>query len=210
VNFTQDIPGAKAKLTGDGFTMGSDGYYAKNGKKAEFSISFPASYTDIASRVQVLVSELKNVGIKLDINTTSVNDINNLTATGNFQSTMGYPVNSAPRAFSYYNDTMNPNLYYPIGKATPTFQNIERFQNADAAKLFTEYPLATTDAQRQDILNQIEQIYVDNLPWIPMFYWGSYGNWSTAKVTGWPTQSDPYFSPVPNEVVALKLKPVSK
>jgi peptide/nickel transport system substrate-binding protein len=209
-NYKQDIPGAKAKLEGDGFTMGSDGYYTKDGKVAEFSISFPAAYTDIASRVQVLVAELKNIGIKLDVDTTSVNDINNLTATGKFDSTMGYPVNSAPRAFSYYNDTINPNLYYPIGQATPTFQNIERFQNADAAKLFTEYPLATTDAARQDIINQIQKIFVDNLPWIPMFYWGSYGNWSTAKVTGWPTPSNPYFSPVPNEVVALKLKPVSK
>jgi peptide/nickel transport system substrate-binding protein len=40
-----------------------------------------------------------------------------------------------------------------------------------------------------------------------MFYWGSYGNWSTAKATGFPTQQNPYFSPVPNPVVALRLKP---
>jgi peptide/nickel transport system substrate-binding protein len=103
---------------------------------------------------------------------------------------------------------MNPNLYYPIGKATPTYQNIERFQNADAAQLFKEYPAATTDAARQKILDQLEKIFADNLPWIPMFYWGSYGDWSTAKVTGFPTPSNPYFTPVPNEVVALRLTPV--
>jgi len=207
-DFTQDVAGAKAKLEGDGFTMGSDGYYAKDGKRAEFSISFPGAYTDIAARVQVMVSQLKDIGIKLNIDTVAVNDINNLTATGKFQSTQGYPVNSAPRAFSYYNDTINPNLYYPIGKATPTFQNIERYQNPQLAELFKQYPLATTDDQRQTIINQIQQIFVDDLPWIPMFYWGSYGNWSSAKVTGWPSQDNPYFSPVPNEVVALRLTPV--
>lgn len=206
--FVQDVAGAKAKLEGDGFTMASDGYYAKDGKRAEFSISFPGAYTDIAARVQVMVSQLKDIGIKLDVDTVSVNDINNLTATGQFQSTQGYPVNSAPRAFSYYNDTMNPNLYFPIGKATPTFQNIERFQDPQAAQLFNQYPLATTDQQRQDILNQLEQIFVDQMPWIPMFYWGSYGDWSTAKVTGWPTPDNPYFTPFPNEVVALRLTPV--
>lgn len=205
--FVQDVAGAKAKLEGDGFVMGSDGYYAKDGKRAEFSISFPGAYTDIAARVQVMVSQLKDIGIKLDVDTVSVNDINNLTATGQFQSTQGYPVNSAPRAFSYYNDTMNPNLYFPIGKATPTFQNIERFQDPQAAQLFDQYPLATTDQQRQDILNQLEQIFVDQMPWIPMFYWGSYGDWSTAKVTGWPTPENPYFTPFPNEVVALRLTP---
>ncbi|HEY4268994.1 MAG TPA: ABC transporter substrate-binding protein [Galbitalea sp.] len=208
VNYTQDVAGAKAKLEGDGFTMGSDGYYTKGGKRLETSISFPAAYTDIAGRVQVMVSQFKDFGMKLDVDTTSVNDINKITANGNFDSTQGYPVNSAPRAFSFYNDTINPNLYYPIGKATPTYQNIERFQNADAAQLFKEYPAATTDADRQKILDQLEKIFADNLPWIPMFYWGSYGNWSTAKVTGFPTPSDPYFTPVPNEVVALRLTPV--
>jgi peptide/nickel transport system substrate-binding protein len=209
-NYTQDTSGAEAKLTGDGFVKGSDGYYAKNGKRLEFSISFPAAYTDIASRVQVLVSQLKGIGIKLDVDTTSVNDINKITATGDFDSTQGYPVNSAPRAFSFYNDTINPNLAYPIGKATPTYQNIERFTDPAAATLFKQYPLATTDAQRQAILNQLETIFADNLPWIPMFYWGSYGNWSTAKVTGFPSESNPYFSPYPNEVVALRLTPKGK
>jgi peptide/nickel transport system substrate-binding protein len=208
MNFEQDKAKAEQTLTDAGYTKNSDGYYYQGGKRVEFSISFPAPYTDIAARCQVLVSQLKDIGIKMNIDTTSVNDINTLTATGNFDSTMGYPVNSAPRAFSYYNDTINPNLYYPIGKATPTFQNIERFQNAEAASLFKQYPNATTDAERQDILNQIEQIFVANLPWIPMFYWGSYGNWSTAKVTGFPTPQNPYFSPVPNPVVALRLKPV--
>jgi peptide/nickel transport system substrate-binding protein len=208
LNFVQDVAKAEQTLTDAGYTKGGDGYYQKGGKRVEFSISFPSAYTDIASRVQVLVSQLKDIGIKLTIDTTTVNDINNLTAKGDFDSTMGYPVNSAPRAFSYYNDTINPNLYYPIGKATPTYQNIERFRNTEAAQLFTEYPKATTDAQRQQILDGIEKVFVENLPWIPMFYWGSYGNWSTAKVTGFPTPQDPYFSPVPNPVVALRLKPV--
>lgn len=208
MNYTQDVAAAKAKLEGDGFTMGSDGYYKKGGKRLETSVSFPAAYTDIAGRVQVMVSQFKDFGMKLDVATTSVNDINKITANGNFDSTQGYPVNSAPRAFSFYNDTINPNLFYPIGKSTPTYQNIERFQNAAAAQLFKDYPAATTDAERQKILDQLEQIFADNLPWIPMFYWGSYGDWSTAKVTGFPTPSNPYFTPVPNEVVALRLTPV--
>lgn len=208
LNFVQDVNKAHQTLTDAGYTKGSDGYYEKSGKRVEFSISFPSSYTEIAARAQVLVSQLKDIGIKLNVDTTTVNDINPMTAKGDFDSTMGYPVNSAPRAFSYYNDTINPNLYYPIGKATPTWQNIERFQNAEAATLFDEYPKATTDAQRQQIIDQLETIFVENLPWIPMFYWGSYSDYSTAKVTGFPTPQDPYFSPVPNPVVALRLKPV--
>jgi peptide/nickel transport system substrate-binding protein len=208
VNYTQDVAKAHQTMTDAGYTMGSNGYYQKGGKTVEFSISFPSAYTDIASRVQVLVSQLQDIGMKLDIDTTTVNDINNIDATADFDSTMGYPVSPPPDAFEFYQNTMDPNTYYPPGQATPTYMNIERFQNDQAKALFQQYPSAATDAERQNILNQIEQIFVENLPWIPIFYWGSYGNWSTAKATGFPTPQNPYFSPVPNPVVALRLKPV--
>jgi peptide/nickel transport system substrate-binding protein len=209
LDFKQDKPAAEKQLTDAGYTKGSDGYYEKDGKKVEFSVSFPASYTDIAARAQVLVSQLKDLGIKLDIDTTSVNDINKITADGTFQSTIGYPVGPAPRAFNIYDSMMNPNKYYPLGQATPTFENIERFNDPVAKELFNKYPLATTDEERAQILEQLEGIWIDQLPMIVMFYWGNYGDWSSAKVTGWPSEDNPYFAPYPNPVVALKLKPVS-
>jgi peptide/nickel transport system substrate-binding protein len=210
LNFSYDKTGAEKLLTDDGFTKGSDGFYTKDGKKLEFSISFPASYTDIASRVQVLVAQLKDIGIKLDVDTTSVDDINKLTASGNFDSTMGYPVGPAPRAFNIFQAMMDPNQYYPIGQSTPTFENIERFNDPTAKQLFNDYQTATSDAQRDQILQQIEGIWIDQLPMIVMFYWGNYGDWSTAKVTGFPTPQDPYFAPYPNPVVAIHLKPTGK
>jgi len=210
LNFVYDKAKAEKTLTDAGYTKGGDGYFEKNGKRVEFSVSFPASYTDIAARAQVLVSQLKDIGIKLDIDTTSVNDINKITANGQFESTIGYPVGPAPRAFNIYQAMMDPNQYYPIGKATPTFENIERFNDPTAKKLFTEYPLATSDAQRNKIMAQLEGIWIDQLPMIVMFYWGNYGDWSTAKVTGFPSPQNPYFAPYPNPVVAMHLKPVSK
>lgn len=210
LDFKQDKPAAIALLEKSGFTKGADGYYEQNGKRLEFSVSFPASYTDIAARAQVLVSQLKDIGIKVDLDTTAVSDINKLTGSGKFQSTIGYPVNSPPRAFSFYNDIMNPNYYKPIGEMTPTYQNIERFKHPEAAQLFNDYVNATTDAQRNEIVYRLQAIYIENLPMITMFYWGNYADWSTAKVTGFPTEADPYFQPPPNPVVALRLTPVAK
>jgi peptide/nickel transport system substrate-binding protein len=209
LDFTYSRAAAKRTLQKAGYTMGGDGYYAKNGRRVEFSVSFPASYTDIAARAQVLVSQLKDIGIKLDVDTTSVNDINKLTASGNFDSTIGYPVGPAPTAYSIYDAMMNPNHYYPVGRSTPTFENIERFNDPTARKLFSEYPNATSDAQRNKILAQLQGIWIDQLPVIIMFYWGNYGDWSTAKATGFPSPGDPYFAPYPNPVVALRLKPTS-
>ncbi len=208
--FKQDKAAAIKTLEDGGWVKGADGYYAKDGKQLAFSITFPSAYTDIAAPAQVLVSQLKDVGMKVTLDGVAVTDINKLTSTGQFQTTIGYPVDSAPRVWSFYNNIMNPAFYHPVGEETPTFQNIERFQDPEAGKLLADYPLATTDADRDAIVAKLQGIWIDKLPMITMFYWGYYGDWSTEKVTGFPGPDDPYFAPNPNVVVATRLVPATK
>jgi peptide/nickel transport system substrate-binding protein len=202
------VGGAKQLLASDGWKMGSDGYYAKSGKELTFSVSFPAAFTDIAAAASVLVQELKTIGIKMTIDTVPTSEINTLTGLGKFQSTMGYPVGYVPTAYSFYSEQMVPAFYQPIGKNIPTYEDIERFKDPTALKLFQEYPTASPARQTQ-INAQLEGIWASQLPVITMIYWGDYADWNSAKVTGWATSSDPYFMPSPNEVVALRLHPVS-
>jgi peptide/nickel transport system substrate-binding protein len=207
-NFQQNVSQAKAILAADGWKMGPGGYLVKNGKQLAFTISFPAAYTDIAAAASVLVQELKTLGIKMTINTVPTNEINTLTGLGHFQSTMGYPVAYTPTAWSFYSEQMDPQFYKPDGKMIPTYEDIERFNDPTAKKLFEEYPTASP-AQQQQIVAQLEGIWINQLPMITMIYWGDYAEWNTAKVTGWATAANPYFMPSPNEVVALRLHPVS-
>jgi peptide/nickel transport system substrate-binding protein len=210
LDFKQDKAGAAKILEDDGWVKDSSGYYAKGGKELAFSISFPSAYTDIAAPAQVIVSQLKDAGMKVSIDGVAVTDINKMTASGKFETTIGYPVDSAPTVYSFYNNIMNPAYYKPIGTDTPTFQNIQRYQDPEAAKLLADYPNAATDADRKAIIAKLEGIWIKTLPMVTLFYWGYYGDWSTAKATGFPDESDPYFAPNPNVVVATRIKPAGK
>ncbi len=207
-NFSQNVGEAKRILAADGWKLGSDGYYQKNGRELSFSISFPSAYTDIAAAASVLVQELKQIGIKMTISTVPASEINTLTGLGKFESTMGYPVAYVPTAWSFYSEQMDPQFYQPIGKNIPTYEDIERFNDPAAAKLFAEYPTASP-AQQTKIVTQLEGIWAAELPVITMIYWGDYAEWNSSKVTGWATAADPYFMPSPNEVVALRLHATS-
>jgi peptide/nickel transport system substrate-binding protein len=207
-NFQQNVAQAKSILTADGWTMGPGGFYQKGGRQLTFALTFPGAYTDIAAAASVLAQELKAIGINMTINTVPANEINTLDGLGQFQATMGYPVAYVPTAWSFYSEQMNPQFYQPVGKNIPTYQDIERFNDPTATKLFTEYPLASP-ARQQQIVEQLEGIWASQLPVITMIYWGDYAEWNSSKVTGWATQSDPYFMPSPNEVVALRLTPRS-
>jgi len=207
-NFVQNVAEAKSILAADGWTMGSGGYYEKNGRQLTFSITFPSAYTDIASAASVLAQQLKSIGINMTIDTVPASEINNLDALGRFQSTMGYPVAYAPTAWSFYSEQMDPEFYQPVGKNITTFEDIERFNDPAALALFKQYPTASP-AKQQQIVQQLEAIWANDLPVITMIYWGDYAEWNSSQVTGWATQSNPYFMPSPNEVVALRLTPRS-
>lgn len=210
VDFYQDKDEAFSILEADGFTRGDDGIWQKDGKKIEFAVSFPSAYTDIAAFAQALVSQLADLGITMTINGTQPSDINGLTAKGDFQATLGYPTDSVPDPFSYYDVIMNPQFYVPTGTNNETLRNIERFNNPEALALFEAYPLAATDEERTEIFNQLQTIWVENLPIITMFYWGYYADWSTEKVTGFPDADNPYANANPNAVTAINLVPVEK
>lgn len=62
-----DPAGAKALLQGDGFTMGSDGYFTKGGKTLELRYSTTAGKAYREQTEQVVQDQLKSIGIKINI-----------------------------------------------------------------------------------------------------------------------------------------------
>lgn len=212
VNFTQDTAQAKQILQQDGYSMDSNGYFAKNGQELSFTITDPSSYTEQIAEAQVLVSQMKNIGIKVDINGVPVESINTLTGKGNFQASLGYPIATQTTEFDIYDTWMDPAYSAPVGTLIPTYQNIERWQDPQTANLFKQYPQITDPGQQQQILYQLQHVMADDLPIIPFTYFADYTEYSTAKVTGWPTAQNPYATPNPggpgSVLVVVNLKPV--
>jgi peptide/nickel transport system substrate-binding protein len=58
---------AEALLTGDGYTMGSDGYMQKNGKDLELRISTTAGRQYRLDSEQLLQAAWKKIGVKIDV-----------------------------------------------------------------------------------------------------------------------------------------------
>ncbi|GIH15934.1 ABC transporter substrate-binding protein [Rugosimonospora africana] len=208
--YTYDVNAAKQILQADGYTMGADGYFAKGGKQLAFSITIPSAYTEQVGAAQVIQANLKQAGIKVTVNGVSVDAINALTQKGNYQATIGYPIAEFQTAYGLYDAWMNPKYSVPIGQPIVTDENIERWEDPQTSQYFADYIAATTDDQRKAAIAGLEGRFVDGIPWIVLSYYQGYGDWNSTKVTGFPTDSNPYWTAEPNEVVALNLKPTGK
>jgi peptide/nickel transport system substrate-binding protein len=210
LKYTYDINTAKQVLQADGYAMGSDGYFAKGGKQLAFTITIPSAFTEQVGAAQVIEANLKQVGIKVSVNGVSTDAINSLTQKGDYEATIGYPIAEFQTAYGLYDAWMNPKYSLPIGQPIVTYENIERWEDPATSQYFSDYISATTDAQRNTAIAGLEGRFVEGIPWIVLSYYQGYGNWNNTKVTGFPTDANPYWTADPNEVVALELKPTGK
>jgi peptide/nickel transport system substrate-binding protein len=208
--YKYDVAGAKKLIEGDGYTMGSNGYYTKNGKTLGFTITIPSAYTEQVAAAQIIQANLKQVGMKVAVNGVSVDAIDPLTSKGDFDATIGYPIDEYTTVYGLYNAWMNPKYAVPVGTVDQTKQNIERWKDPQTAKFFSDYENATTDAQRNAAVEGLEGRFIAGQPWLILSYYQGYGDWNSTKVTGFPTESNPYWTANPNPVVALQLKPTGK
>jgi peptide/nickel transport system substrate-binding protein len=191
-NYGYDPAKAKQVLQQAGYTMGSNGIFAKNGKQLSFSVINIGGFSDWVASMSVIQQELKAVGIQITPNNLAQNDFLSRLYSGNYQ-------------LAYYAQTGGPTPYYefrqwlysansaPIGKNAAS--NWERYSNPATDQLLDQYSATTDTATQHQIVNQLQQVVLSDVPFIPITGDVAWFQYNTATFTGWPTPSDPYAIP---------------
>jgi peptide/nickel transport system substrate-binding protein len=191
-NYSSDPAKAQALLQQAGYTKGSDGIYAKGGQRLAFTVINIGGYSDWVASMSVIQSELKAVGISLTADNLAQNDYLARLYAGSYQ-------------FAYYAQTGGPTPYYefrqwlysansaPIGKNAAS--NWERYSNPATDKLLDSYALTTDSATQHSIVDQLQQIVLSDVPYIPITEEVGWFQYNTSHFTGWPSPSNPYAIP---------------
>jgi peptide/nickel transport system substrate-binding protein len=192
-NYTYNPAKAKQVLTSAGFTMGSNGIFVSpSGKPLSFTVINNGGYSDWVASMQVIQTDLKAVGIQITPNNLSQNDFLARLYAGDYQ--LAYN-NNAGGPSPYYemrNWLYSPNSA-PIGKNAST--NWERYKNPATDALINQYAATTSLSQQQQIMNQLQQVMLKEVPIIPVTEEVAWYQYNTGKFTGWVTPSNPYAVP---------------
>jgi len=210
LKFTVDPAQAAQTLESDGWTKGSDGFYAKNGKTLAFSIIVVSGYSDYVADCQVMVKDLQAAGIKATVNAMSNDAFTTALNNGNYDTGILW-TNPGPTPYYIYDGLLRSTNSAPIGQSAPS--NYERWMDPATDQLLDQYAGSTDTTVQQQALAGLQKIMVEQLPSIPLTaepYWYEY---STAKFVGWPDAQHPYAAPgsavYPDiEYVLLTLQPV--
>ncbi|MGA2826837.1 MAG: ABC transporter substrate-binding protein [Streptosporangiaceae bacterium] len=201
ISATADASKVASILSGDGYAKDSKGMWAKGGQEISFAVEDPTAFTDYYADAQLIAGQLKAVGINATVDGVAAPSWFTDAADGNFQTMVhwGGGVGGAadPYPFGQYQYWMDSSISAPVGQSATS--NYGRYSNAQAQTAFTQYENTNDTATQAAALQKLETIESTELPTIPLLYGADWNEYSTARITGWPTQSDPYMDPSPDD-----------
>ena len=187
---------AKSLLEQAGYTKVVGGVRENSaGQKLSFSIVNNAGFSDwIATLQDVIIPELAAVGIQTHLNDLSQTSFQSALYTGKFQ--LGYNDQpGGPGAFYEFRQWLFSGNTAPIGQLAST--NFERYSNKNTDALINEYETTPTSdtAKQTSILNQLQGVFLKEVPVVPVTGEVDWYQWSTKSFTGWPVPPHWYAQP---------------
>lgn len=190
--YTYDPKKAIAILKAAGYKLAPTGIMEKNGKKLSFTIINDGGYSDWVAAVNVLQADLKAVGIQITpMNESYTTWVANVYA-GHFD-------------LAYEEEAGGPGPYYelrqmlysansaPIGQTASS--DWERYSTSHTDALFDEYAATTSATTQHGIIDQLENVLLSDVPFIPITAAPGWYQYDTKCFGGWVTPQNPYATP---------------
>jgi peptide/nickel transport system substrate-binding protein len=204
-----DVARAKQLLDEAGCAVGPDGIRVKDGKPMRFEINVVTGWSDWVRAVQIIAQNLKQLGIDASLKAYDFSAFFEALQKGTFDMSMGWTV-VEPTPYNYYRELMSAELVKPVGEASA--RNWHRYGDKEVDKLLQQFESATEFAEQKRILDEVQMLYAQNAPVIPLFKNPSWGEYNTKRFTGFPTRENPYAKLSPNNppeylLVLTELRP---
>ncbi|HEY9293549.1 MAG TPA: ABC transporter substrate-binding protein [Microlunatus sp.] len=197
--WTYDPDKAKSILEDDlKATKGSDGIYKlpDGTRLGPWTIITPTGWTDWNTACEIAAKSLKAVGMDVKTKFPQAANVTNAMQNGNFELACWSASGVSPASpWSRLRDVLDDRVGAPIGKTA--FANYTRFSDPAIPGLLDDAAQAGSDEERKSAYSEIEKIYREKVPVIPLmyrpleFYEFNKGTW-----TNFPTEENPYAPPM--------------
>lgn len=184
--YTYDVAAAKAKIEAAGWALGSDGVYAKAGKRLSSTLYVRVGRPQRLSFAQLARDQLKDCGIEVkvqegDLNTVLIPKV--LDYPNDFDTYLGgWSTALDPDDYSIFNSSQIPT------KATPSANDFPGWKNDQADQLLTAGRQELDTAKRKDIYAQFQVLIHNELPYY--FLWADLAHTGISKTVS--SQNEPF------------------
>jgi len=186
---TLNVEKANQMLDAAGLTKGADGIRVADGKPMKYDINVVSGWTDWVSSCQIMAQNLKALGIDASVKTYDFSAWLDRVQKGDFDISIGWSSGGAT-PYNYYRDQMGKYNFKPVGEAASA--NWHRFVSDDAEKLLDQLASTSDEAKQKDSAVQLQKLFIQNLPAIPLFPGPQWYEFNSTRFTGFPDKDNPY------------------
>jgi len=97
--------------------------------------------------------------------------------------------------YPYFKEHLDPASFVPSGKSAELTGNWEHFADPAASPLLARFRGTDDPAVQRRIAVRLEQIFLDDLPFVPLFAAPTWSTYSTRYFVGFPSAHDDYVQP---------------
>jgi peptide/nickel transport system substrate-binding protein len=184
-----DVPAAGRLLDEAGCPRGGDGVRRCPGGALDFDLEVVSGWSDWVRAAQLIARDLDAIGVRAHLRVYDVNAWMSRLQQGSFALSVGYSLDG-PTPYRFYRWTMATETVKPIGKTAPG--NWHRFGDAEADALLAAFERAASLEEQRALSARLQARFAEVAPAIPLFANPLWGEFSTARFTGFPDAADPF------------------
>jgi peptide/nickel transport system substrate-binding protein len=195
-SYQVDVDAAKDVLTDAGYTWDGDALVDPDGTPVSFTLSVPQGWSDYVTGISLIADSAAQLGVEASVDTPDSDTWWAMKGEGDFQAILHW-TDTGATPYDLYSDIMDGRWLRPLGE-TADF-NFGRFDSAEATAALTTYATATDDDARAAALAEVQQIFVEQVPALPIGTRPFIAEYNTRSYVGWPGEDDPYANPDPTQ-----------
>lgn len=184
--YSYDPQASIALLEKLGYKKGSDSIFMKSGKKLSFNILVVSGWTDWITVSQLISRQLKAVGIDAQVTTLSFGAYLSSIREAKYDMAISWATAGSNPFFLYDNMLNSVNM---------RGSNREKYSDTITDAVLNAYRTTSNIVEQQEALDLIQQIILEQVPSVPLFFNPTWFEYSTKHFVGWPSPKNAYAYP---------------
>ena len=198
---------AKTLLTNAGFTYKGNDLYDPKGNRVKFEIHVISGWSDWVASLQIITKNLQDIGIDASVKLQPDWGSWFPNATSTKVVTLMWQTAATGSPFGFFFNNMHKNTFVPSGQDAVNTGNFAHFQSAKATTLLDQWKSTLDVAAQKKLTTQLSNLWLDQLPVVPLFIGPQWSTYSTKFFHCFPTPKNFYTRPIyntfPDNVVSL-------
>ena len=190
-DWTTYNPTKAAQMLEDaGYKLGADGVRTMpDGTPMSFKLTMVQGFTDWISAGEIMVQNWKDIGVNVETNMIDAGQFFGSVPMGDYQIALWFGY-TAPTPYGQYIKMMGTATVVPWGQFTMV--NFAHYGSPAADALLAQFAATDDKAQQIEISHQLEQVFADEAPVIPLWSGLDWAIFNNAYFTGFPSQENNY------------------